>query len=739
VLVFPCSIRRSRGRPPLVPCLVAVLLALAVSGSDPIRAEDDDARLPAPRYPDVLQLAESGRVIDALGAIDRRMKTGGGPSLDALVLRAALLGVAGRHQESAGAWDEVARREPALAAVAKRRAAEAALDAGDTAGVIARVGQPARTGPSRVHHDLLIATAAALRAAGDTERAADLAGRIATIERRGPLADAARLEQAAAQTAGGHQVTAIATLRDEQRSFWTAGAFARARDEERRLTAAMGVEPAAFTETEYRTIAGRLAGAARFAEAAAVLREWRAAWPRSASLDRIDADIIDNLYRMRANAEARTLAAEFHARHAGSALRGRVHLVEFRLDVREGLTAHMKTLGRALWTGRTGRLTSGTRRSVASLMAAYLVSVGEVDDGLSVYRELFAATSGRTAQIDVLWRAGVAAYRAGDYDRADTNLRAALSRRPGPSTAEVATYWLAAAEEKLGRRADAVSRLSGLVRTAPDGYYGLRAAERLRAMRVTPPAPDALAFPDLSLDLATRRRAEYRAASVLASAGLAEDAAAAARDLAARARGDRAATLLAVRASQAAGQYRRSLGLLASYFGRYLEGPADGMPEDFPSLVYPRAFWDEVRTAAEARGIDPLLMLAIMRRESRFDPGARSAVGATGLFQIMSYTAEELAPEAGVEEPDEEGLAHAPTNVTLAAALVRKLLDLFDERPAPAVAAFNAGEDRVGAWWKAAQGLPEDLFVDTIPYSETRAYVREVYTNYEMYKRLYGR
>ena len=194
-----------------------------------------------------------------------------------------------------------------------------------------------------------------------------------------------------------------------------------------------------------------------------------------------------------------------------------------------------------------------------------------------------------------------------------------------------------------------------------------------------------------------------------------------------------------MRASHAAGHYRRGLGLLASYFGRYLEGPASGMPDDFLSIVYPRAFWSEVRPVAEARRVDPLLMLAIMRRESRFDPAARSATGATGLFQIMSYTAAELAPEAGIEQTDEEGLLHAPTNATLAAALLRKLLDLFDGRATPVVASFNAGEDRVGAWWQAAQGFPEDLFVDTIPYTETRAYVREVYTNYEMYKRLYGR
>ena len=312
----------------------------------------------------MLRIAEAGRAADALAALDREIRNAGESPIEALVLKAALLGVAGRHGDSAAAWDEVARRESSIAAVAKRRAAEAALSAGDTTGAIDRIGQPARTGPARAHHDLLIATAAALREAGDPGRAADLAGLIATIERRGPLADAARLERAAAQAAGGQQVAAIATLRDAQRNFWTPAAFTRAREAERRLAAAMGLAPARFTETEYRTLADRLSNAARFSDAVEVLREWRATWPRSASLDRIDADIVDNLFRMRANEEARSLAAAFPASHPQSALLGRIQLIEFRLDVREGRTADVKTLGGALWTGKTGGLTStASRRS----------------------------------------------------------------------------------------------------------------------------------------------------------------------------------------------------------------------------------------------------------------------------------------------------------------------------------------------------------------------------------------
>ena len=80
----------------------------------------------------------------------------------------------------------------------------------------------------------------------------------------------------------------------------------------------------------------------------------------------------------------------------------------------------------------------------------------------------------------------------------------------------------------------------------------------------------------------------------------------------------------------------------------------------------------------------------------------------------------------------------APASADLAARLVRRIFAKFGGATAPVVAAYNAGEDRVEDWWKSATGLAEDLFVDSIPYGETRTYVREVLANYATYKRLYG-
>ena len=178
--------------------------------------------------------------------------------------------------------------------------------------------------------------------------------------------------------------------------------------------------------------------------------------------------------------------------------------------------------------------------------------------------------------------------------------------------------------------------------------------------------------------------------------------------------------------------------MLTGRLSLHLQRPSEGAPADLLTLAYPRAFWDEVGARAEEHQIDPLLLLAIMRRESRFDPGAVSAAGAIGLFQIMSYTAEGLAPEAGVETTDEDAILHPPANTAIAAKLVSNLSKLFGGAFVPVIASFNAGEDRVKVWWDTARGLPEDLFVETIPYAETRAYVKEVYANYLMYRKLYG-
>ena len=160
-------------------------------------------------------------------------------------------------------------------------------------------------------------------------------------------------------------------------------------------------------------------------------------------------------------------------------------------------------------------------------------------------------------------------------------------------------------------------------------------------------------------------------------------------------------------------------------------------------MAYPRPFWDTVAESARAHGADPVLLVSLMRSESRFDPAARSAVGAVGLLQIMPYTAEALAERAGVGDilaggVDDATLAEPRVNIAIAARLNADLLELFDGARLPVIASYNAGEDRAGEWWAAARGLRDDFFVDSIPYTETRNFARGVRANYAAYERIYG-
>jgi len=173
---------------------------------------------------------------------------------------------------------------------------------------------------------------------------------------------------------------------------------------------------------------------------------------------------------------------------------------------------------------------------------------------------------------------------------------------------------------------------------------------------------------------------------------------------------------------------------MSSYFGPYLQQPASNLPDDFWALAFPRAYWPEVSAAAAHHTVDPLLMLGLARQESHFDHTARSPVGAIGLFQVMPYTAAELDP--AFQNPVAiDRLLQPAVSAELAAKLLAGLLARYQGQLAPTIASYNADKERVQTWWDATKGLPEELFIDSIPYQQTRAYVRQVLTNYAMYQR----
>ncbi len=142
------------------------------------------------------------------------------------------------------------------------------------------------------------------------------------------------------------------------------------------------------------------------------------------------------------------------------------------------------------------------------------------------------------------------------------------------------------------------------------------------------------------------------------------------------------------------------------------------------SLRFPMPHSVEVETASANNAIDPAWIYGVMRRESGFVEDIRSSAGAVGLMQLMPATAREVARKHGRKRYGD--LTSAKNNIRLGSSYLRYVLNKFDQNQILATAAYNAGPRRVKYWLPEEQNLPADVWVDTIPYTETRRYVRAV-------------
>jgi soluble lytic murein transglycosylase len=156
--------------------------------------------------------------------------------------------------------------------------------------------------------------------------------------------------------------------------------------------------------------------------------------------------------------------------------------------------------------------------------------------------------------------------------------------------------------------------------------------------------------------------------------------------------------------------------------------------EDIHDLFYPMVFQQEVEEASGKNGIDPLLIISIMREESRFDANARSIAGALGLMQLMPSTAHKFDKQVKIALKNAGQLHDAKTNILIGSYYLKHLIKTFNSIPL-AIAAYNAGEEAVREWLKKGNYTTVDEFIEDIPYDETRNYVKRVLTTYFEYMR----
>ena len=156
------------------------------------------------------------------------------------------------------------------------------------------------------------------------------------------------------------------------------------------------------------------------------------------------------------------------------------------------------------------------------------------------------------------------------------------------------------------------------------------------------------------------------------------------------------------------------------------------------NLRFPTPYIDKVMAQAENRALDPSLIYGIMRRESLFDPLARSRVGALGLMQLMPATAKGVAKSLGMKKPGRSDILNIDNNIRLGTHYFSTVMNRFDNNVALAAAAYNAGPGNVKRWLPKEKELPADLWVETVPYNETRHYVQAVLAYATVFDKSFG-
>lgn len=165
--------------------------------------------------------------------------------------------------------------------------------------------------------------------------------------------------------------------------------------------------------------------------------------------------------------------------------------------------------------------------------------------------------------------------------------------------------------------------------------------------------------------------------------------------------------------------------------------PIELLPKDDLRLLYPAVFADDLIRESAERGVDPRLLLAIMRQESRFQPDAKSFAAARGLMQFISTTSTRVAGELEIKGFVQDDLYHPSNSILFGSHYVKTLFAAFPEQPEAVVASYNGGDDNMKRWLARSRSSLPERYVPEIMFTQTKDYVHKVMANYRMYKYLY--
>jgi soluble lytic murein transglycosylase len=345
-------------------------------------------------------------------------------------------------------------------------------------------------------------------------------------------------------------------------------------------------------------------------------------------------------------------------------------------------------------------------------------------DARAALRQAYARFPTSSYAPQALYRAAVLAYAAGRHQVAADELDTLLTNYPATEDGIAARYWLGRALLSIGDTTTAHARWRTVAAEYPLSYYGMLASQRLgEPPWAPPPGPDAF-------ELTGPLIAAMGRVDQLEKLGMDSEARDELADLSNPP--DSSATRL-----MTTGYLMREHGLVTrgvQLGWRAIRASSEPDARAY-RLVYPVVHREAIILEARERQIDPALVAAIIRQESGFNPRATSSAGARGLMQMMPRVGRAIARSMRIPEWRTDLLYQPDLNLQLG---VRHLEAFLSRYEAPyALAAYNAGESRLVRWMRRPGARDEEMFVERIPFTETRDYVRIVLRNRAMYRALY--
>lgn len=371
----------------------------------------------------------------------------------------------------------------------------------------------------------------------------------------------------------------------------------------------------------------------------------------------------------------------------------------------------------------------------------YWVNLDRTKAATYYQRVLDTFPSGKNA-FNAEWRVAWVAYLNRQPD-AEDKLKAFLLKYPASGNTSDAVYWLGRVAERNGKFAEARAYFQKDVDRFPQTYFGHAAAERLSKLQPAegdppeildkiPPPPALRPFDEPIPAAAADRWARAQALRTIAFDSSAE------LELK-NAYFATSSPRFLYEAAQAAfdqGHFAAGMAYGRAIVPNFEARKREDLPLDVWKVLYPLPYEAVIRREAAKNNFDPMLAAGLMRQESTFQADALSGQNAIGLMQVIPKTGRLLARQLHVRFAPAK-LFQPEYNIQLGMLYISGLVKLTGA-PEYALAAFDAGEDRIAAW-KAERNYDEiPELVESIPFSETRDYVQIVLRNSEVYRMIYG-